>query len=119
MLGIDYSRIRIIANDSAITPKDNGSDSSRVTFMVGNAAANAAENLKRIFDAFFTTKPVGKGTGLGLSISYGIIRKHSGRIDVSSRPGHGSTFQVFLPLHGSAPGVTDESGLPGEGESPE
>ena len=77
------------------------------------------ENLKRIFDAFFTTKPVGKGTGLGLSISYGIIRKHSGRIEVSSRPGHGSTFQVFLPLHGSALGATDESALPGEDGSPE
>lgn len=48
VLGIDYSRIRIIANDSAITPKDNGSYSSRVTYMVGNAAAQAAENLKRL-----------------------------------------------------------------------
>lgn len=47
VLGIAYSRIRLIANDSAITPKDNGSYSSRVTFMVGNAAADAAENLKR------------------------------------------------------------------------
>jgi 4-hydroxybenzoyl-CoA reductase subunit alpha len=46
VLGIAYHRIRIIANDSAITPKDNGSYSSRVTFMVGNAAAQAAENLK-------------------------------------------------------------------------
>lgn len=48
VLGIDYSRIRVIANDSAITPKDNGSYSSRVTYMVGNAAARAAENLKRL-----------------------------------------------------------------------
>ncbi|MBK6570684.1 4-hydroxybenzoyl-CoA reductase subunit alpha [Candidatus Aalborgicola defluviihabitans] len=46
VLGIDYHRIRLFANDSAITPKDNGSYSSRVTFMVGNAAAQAAENLK-------------------------------------------------------------------------
>ena len=51
VLGIDYSRIRIIANDSAITPKDNGSYSSRVTYMVGNAAADAAQNLKRILVA--------------------------------------------------------------------
>lgn len=48
VLGIAYHRIRIIANDSAITPKDNGSYSSRVTFMVGNAAAQAAENLKAL-----------------------------------------------------------------------
>ncbi|MBI4986675.1 MAG: 4-hydroxybenzoyl-CoA reductase subunit alpha [Rhodocyclales bacterium] len=51
VLGIGYHRIRIVANDSAITPKDNGSYSSRVTFMVGNAAADAAENLKRILVA--------------------------------------------------------------------
>ncbi|MBK7812824.1 MAG: 4-hydroxybenzoyl-CoA reductase subunit alpha [Rhodocyclaceae bacterium] len=48
VLGIDFHRIRIIANDSAITPKDNGSYSSRVSYMVGNAAAEAAENLKRL-----------------------------------------------------------------------
>jgi 4-hydroxybenzoyl-CoA reductase subunit alpha len=48
VLGIDISRIRIIASDSAITPKDNGSYSSRVTFMVGNAAIDAATNLKNI-----------------------------------------------------------------------
>ena len=48
VLGIAYHRIRIVANDSAITPKDNGSYSSRVTFMVGNAAAQAAENLKAL-----------------------------------------------------------------------
>ena len=48
ILGVDYSRIRLIATDSQITPKDNGSYSSRVTFMVGNAAADAAENMKRL-----------------------------------------------------------------------
>ncbi|MCK6408057.1 MAG: molybdopterin-dependent oxidoreductase [Thauera sp.] len=48
VLGVDYGRLRVIANDSAITPKDNGSYSSRVTFMVGNAAAQAAENLKAL-----------------------------------------------------------------------
>jgi 4-hydroxybenzoyl-CoA reductase subunit alpha len=48
VLGIDYSRIRLIANDSALTPKDNGSYSSRVTYMVGNAALDAAQNLKKI-----------------------------------------------------------------------
>jgi 4-hydroxybenzoyl-CoA reductase subunit alpha len=48
VLGIAYHRIRLLANDSAITPKDNGSYSSRVTFMVGNAALHAAENLKAL-----------------------------------------------------------------------
>ena len=48
VLGIDSSRIRIITSDSAITPKDNGAYSSRITFMVGNAAVHAAENLKAV-----------------------------------------------------------------------
>ncbi|MCW8836195.1 MAG: 4-hydroxybenzoyl-CoA reductase subunit alpha [Rhodospirillales bacterium] len=48
VLGVDYARLRVIANDSAITPKDNGSYSSRVTYMVGNAAIDAANNLKTI-----------------------------------------------------------------------
>jgi len=55
------------------------------------------ENLDKIYNPFFTTKPVGEGTGLGLSISFGIIEKHGGRIEVESDPGQGTTFTVFLP----------------------
>ncbi|GMQ88665.1 MAG: hypothetical protein BMS9Abin09_0095 [Gammaproteobacteria bacterium] len=60
----------------------------------------APEHLKRIFDPFFTTKPVGTGTGLGLSLSYGIVKSHGGRIDVDSKPNHGTTFRVWLPVDG-------------------
>ena len=48
VLGVDYSRLRVVANDSAITPKDNGSYSSRVTVYVGNAAIDAANQMKQI-----------------------------------------------------------------------
>jgi len=52
----------------------------------------------RIFDPFFTRKPIGEGTGLGLAISHGIVNGHGGRIDlVDSQPGEGATFRVVLP----------------------
>jgi two-component system NtrC family sensor kinase len=54
-------------------------------------------NLSRVFDPFFTTRPVGEGTGLGLSICYGIVRDHGGQIRVESEPGRKTTFSIQLP----------------------
>jgi two-component system NtrC family sensor kinase len=66
------------------------------------------EALARIFDPFYTTKPIGRGTGLGLSIAYGIVAKHHGRIEVSSRVGEGTTFKVVLPVRQPREGVVAE-----------
>lgn len=59
------------------------------------------ENLRHLFEPFFSTKREGKGTGLGLWVSQGIVQQHGGQIKVRSRPGRGTTFTIALPIGGA------------------
>jgi two-component system NtrC family sensor kinase len=67
------------------------------------------ESKKRIFEPFFTTKKMGEGTGLGLAICEKIIKEHSGRIEIESEVGKGSTFLISLPI--LERNETDEQGI--------
>ncbi|MFZ2268850.1 MAG: ATP-binding protein, partial [Azonexus sp.] len=79
----------------------SGADGDQVWFEIADTGKGMSQEVQnRIFEPFYTTKPVGKGTGLGLSISYDIIvKKHGGRIEVNSEPGQGTTFRITLPQH--------------------
>ena len=67
--------------------------------IVDNGSGMPPEIQKRIFEMFFTTKPVGKGTGLGLAITHQIVtQKHRGQLLMRSQPGMGTEFQILLPL---------------------
>ena len=90
-----------------------------VKIMVQDAGCGMdAETLAHIFEPFFTTKEPGKGTGLGLATVYGIIKQSRGYIDVTSEPGRGSRFTVYLPRVGQpvveseAPSAARPSAVP-------
>ena len=74
-------------------------DHDFIEVMVSDTGAGiSGPDLHRIFDPFFSTKPVGRGTGLGLSICYGFVNQMGGRIEVESELDVGSTFKIYLPI---------------------
>jgi two-component system cell cycle sensor histidine kinase/response regulator CckA len=72
----------------------------------------APEVLEKVFEPFYTTKPVSKGTGLGLATVYGTVQEHHGAVQVQSRPGQGTTVRILLPRESrvlpAAPPPSDE-----------
>lgn len=83
-------------------------DSKNIQICIEDNGPGIPQKIReKIFDPFFTTKPVGKGTGLGLSVSFGIIERHSGRINVESDEVNGTKFQILLPINSSINETTD------------
>jgi two-component system, cell cycle sensor histidine kinase and response regulator CckA len=74
--------------------------------VVDTGAGIAPDVIDRIFEPFFTTKALGEGTGLGLSTVYAIVQQHRGWLNVSSRVGVGTTFEIFIPCTDHPPEST-------------
>lgn len=97
--------VNLVVNSLQAMPKGGKlniqtlADNDYVTLVVEDTGAGMSEKvLERIFVPFFTTKEVGEGTGLGLSVVHGIVSSHGGKIEVKSREGIGTRFEINLPL---------------------
>jgi hemerythrin-like metal-binding protein len=79
---------------------ESGVDGDEVWITIADDGCGMTEEVKkRLFEPFFTTRPIGKGTGLGLTVSWDIVvNKHGGCIEVESEPGHGTRFTIRLPI---------------------
>lgn len=84
---------------SGIITIETGSEDDGVWVKISDTGCGIPEDkIHRIFEPFYTSKPVGKGTGLGLSLSYGIVSKHHGKLTVESTVGEGTCFRLWLPI---------------------
>lgn len=100
----DGGTLRLSVHAQAPEPGEDATRGVMVCLRVEDTGEGiTADALDKIFDPFYTTKPIGRGTGLGLATSLGIVRRHGGRIDVTSTPGKGSRFDVVLPASPDAP----------------
>jgi len=92
---IDKKGTIVIKTETVTT---NNTESLKITIK-DSGCGMPEEVLKQIFEPFYSTSQIGKGIGLGLSIVKNIIKKHSGDIEVSSQPGHGTQHIIFLPVN--------------------
>lgn len=98
VLAIETAEVVVHETHSATPPDEAVAPGRYAKLLVSDTGEGMdRETLNHVFEPFFTTKGVGQGTGLGLSTVYGIVKQSGGFVSVGSRPGHGTTFEIYLP----------------------
>ncbi|MCL4193823.1 MAG: cache domain-containing protein [Thermoguttaceae bacterium] len=97
LLNLSLNACEAMPDGGVLTIATSSRDDKVFVRLTDTGCGIKAEHLDKIFEPFYTTKPVGQGTGLGLSVSYGIIEQHGGTMEVESREGEGTTFSLALP----------------------
>ncbi len=94
---LTVSTANIVLNDSFVKPYNLAPGSYLKISVADTGSGMDEKSIERIFEPFYTTRPMGEGTGLGLASVFGIIKKHKGIITVDSQVGRGTTFSIYLP----------------------
>jgi two-component system NtrC family sensor kinase len=100
-LNLSLNACEAMPGGGTLTITSTAADGKVLVKLADTGCGIKKEHFDRIFEPFFSTKPVGKGTGLGLSVSYGIIQQHGGALELESEDGQGTTFTIILPAVGS------------------
>ncbi|MFQ5597313.1 MAG: ATP-binding protein [Nitrospiria bacterium] len=96
-MNILVNALEAVGDDGTITIRTLPRDGSVCVTIQDSGPGISSEDLKKVFNPFFTKKPPGKGTGLGLYLSYDIIERHRGSLSVESTLGQGALFTIELP----------------------
>ena len=108
LVNLVVNSLQSMSGTGRITVETRLCNSNVYLIVEDTGAGMSKEVLEKIFVPFFTTKDVGQGTGLGLPVVHGIVTAHGGSIDVESKVGHGTRFEIQLPV--GEPKDTEENG---------
>ncbi len=111
IVNIGLNAIQSIPESGRIVIKSGETDSGIAISIKDDGEGIEEDNIRKIFDPFYSTKGVNEGTGLGLSVTYALVQQMEGRIDVSSTKNKGSSFSIQLPRRKNLPLSENSNGL--------